>query len=153
MNKMMFIKRMIMMNLTRKALVWATISVASIGAATAHTKEAGSSAVTHPWANPAKTGTSARLHVTRANGWCRTIHLSDMITPVAPRGRTMTRSDPEGRRSLGSVSMATGESLDPGTSHMRIQLLGRNRDLVEGGRFSANLAFASATRIQIDGAV
>lgn len=119
---------------------------ASVGA---HELILGQIIVQHPWALPAKAGTSSRLYIAITNEGYSPVFFTGLKTPVANQTSIMFQSGPGEERSIEFVTVQPDETLNFATSHMWIDLRGLKRDLAPGDKFPAALEFGVGRQVLV----
>lgn len=126
----------------------ATIVSAHAGAK-AHEIDFGLLTVEHPWAQPAKAGNSTRLYLVITNEGPSSVYFTGLKTPVASEASIIVQLEPGVERSLDSITMQAGETLNFGTSHMWIALQNLRRNLNQGDSFPAALEFGGDRQVLV----
>ena len=129
------------------------VAVATIvpahGDAKAHEIDFGLFSVEHPWAQPAKAGNSTRLYLVITNEGPSSVYFTGLKTPVASESSIMVQLEPGVERSLDSLSLPAGESLNFRTSHMWVALRNLRKNLNQGDSFPAALEFGGGRQVLI----
>lgn len=128
------------------ALIW----LASMSGAHAHSADWGKVTIDHPWALPAKAGSSTKLYMKITNDDpAATIYFFGVRTEVASETKLQIWTGPARSGTLDSISVPAGETLDLGTSHFWIALNGLKRNLVAGETFTATANFGDRRDVEL----
>jgi len=135
---------------SRWAILMAVILwLACMSGAHAHSADWGRVTIDHPWALPAKAGSSTKLYLKVTNDEPSTIYFYGVRTDVASETKLQIWTGPGRSGTLESVSVPAGEALDLGTSHFWIALNGLKKDLVAGQTFTATANFGDRRDVEL----
>ena len=123
--------------------------VSAHGDAKAHEIDFGMLTVEHPWARPAKAGRSTRLYLVITNEGPSSVYFTGLKTPVASESSIIVQLEPGVERSLDSLTLPAGATLNFGTSHMWVALRNLRRNLNQGDSFPAALEFGGDRQVLV----